>query len=395
MRMVDVFKIGDLILYTCDPLDSQSQMVPEVTNLGSPGGLRLSGEKMAEVFTLGLATSRPRNTSLPTTQEKSSLSNTTLEMLKDEMLQTTLPALYLLILIISIPLNGISMWYLCYHAHPRTPTITFAINLAATDLLYSMALPFQVAYHLRGNDWPFGDVLCNVVSVLFYGNMHCSVLTMTSISMERYLGIVHPLRSKKLTTVKSASLTCAFIWVFVLLANSPLLYNKLTFHVKDLGIITCFDVLPKDMFPTTMYFYVYFACQATLFFFLPLIVMGVCYISIISTLLHSPASKLGETKKQTACLIVVLLVVFGVCYLPSSVTQIVHVIYVSKGKSLYIIYKLFLALNSLNCCLDPFVYYFASQEFRQGLQNSFFRCIPNGYAENSTAMSEYSTPLAK
>ncbi|XP_030058381.1 P2Y purinoceptor 8-like [Microcaecilia unicolor] len=349
---------------------------------------------MTEVVTLGLAVSRPLNTSLPAIQKNSSLDNTTLEMLKNQMLQTALPALYLLILIISIPLNGISMWYLCYHARPRTPTIMFAINLAVTDLLYSITLPFQVVYHLRGNNWPFGDALCTTVTILFYGNMHCSVLTMMSISMERYLGIVHPLRSKKLTTVKTASLTCAFIWVFVLLANSPLLYTKLTFHVKDLDIITCFDVLPKDMFPTSIYFYVYFACQATVFFFLPLIVMGVCYISIISSLLHSPTLKLRETKKQTACLVMMVLIVFGVCYLPSSITQIVHVIYYSKGKSLYLIYKLFLALNSLNCCLDPFVYYFGSQEFRQGLQKTLFRCVPKGYAENTTAMSENSMPLS-
>ncbi|XP_029457613.1 P2Y purinoceptor 8-like [Rhinatrema bivittatum] len=348
---------------------------------------------MPESFTLGFAKGRPLNGSLPISKENGSLSNATLEMLKNEMLRTALPILYVLIFTISIPLNSVSLWYLCRHAHPRSPTIIFAINLAVTDLLYSLVLPFQVAYHLRGNDWPFGDAMCRIVTILFYGNMHCSVLIMMSISVERYLGIVHPMHCKTLITVKTAVLTCVLIWTFVLLADSPLIYTKLTFHVKDLGIVTCFDVLPKDMFPSRMYYYVYFASQAILFFFLPLIIMGVSYVSIISTLLHSPASQLRETKKQTARLIVAVLTVFVVCFMPSSITQIVHMIYFSKGKSLYIAYKLFLALNSLNCCLDPFVYYFGSKEFRQGLQEKLFRCIPSSYIENITAISEHSLPI--
>ncbi|MEE6469081.1 hypothetical protein FKM82_008490 [Ascaphus truei] len=322
------------------------------------------------------------------------LSNSTLEMLQNKMLLTVLPVLYLLIFFVSVPLNFFSMWILC-KSHPRTPTIIFLINLAATDLIYSSTLPFQVVYHLRRNDWPFGSTFCSIATFLFYGNMNCSILIMASISVERYVGIVHPLRCKSFMSVKKALLTCVFIWVFVLLTELPLMYSKLTCSVRELHIVTCFDVLPKNMFPRRVYFYAYFASRVVLFFFLPFLVMGVCYMSIIMTLLQSHTTQLGEAKKQIIQMILVVLLVFTVCYLPNTLISIVHFIYFSKGKTLYVEYKLSLALNSLNCCLDPLVYYLGSKEFRQKVQKTISHCLPtNHLTENITTTTyEFNIPV--
>ncbi|KAM4795693.1 P2Y purinoceptor 8-like [Rhinophrynus dorsalis] len=319
-----------------------------------------------------------------------SLSNNTLEMLQNKMLQTILPVLYLLIFFFSVPLNSLSVWILC-QSQPRTPTIVFLLNLAVTDLMYGITLPFQAIYHLRGNDWPFGDSFCTLTTILFYGNMNCSILTMASISVERYMGIVHPLRCKSFMTIRKVIFTCLFIWLFVLLVDLPLMYSKLTYNVQRLGIITCFDILPKDMFSDQMYFYFYFACRLVLFFFIPLIVMGISYISIIITLLQSHTIQ-SKTKKQTVHIIVVLLVVFMVCYLPNNLIQIFHF----QGRKLYVEYKLSLALNSLNCCLDSVVYFFGSKEYRQKVKHRINHCIHKNNLNGNTDMvtKEYDVPIA-
>ncbi|XP_069493161.1 P2Y purinoceptor 8-like [Ambystoma mexicanum] len=331
---------------------------------------------------------------LPTTVPRS-LSNSTLEMLRNEKLQTVVPIIYLFIFIVSIFLNSISMWILCANARPKTPTIIFAINLVINDLLYTVTLPFQVVYHMSGNNWPFGSVFCSIVTVLFYGNMHCSIWTMMSISVERYLKIVHPLRSKSLTTNTTALVTCLSIWAFVLMIDSPYMYTNLTFHVQELKIFTCFDVLPKDMFPSRTHFYVYFGSSAALTFFLPMTVMAICYISIITRLLRSPPRQLKETKLQIICLIVALLTVFLGCFLPSNILTILHLIYSRQNRTLYVEYKFSLAFSGLNCCLDPFVYYFGSKEFRKNVEKTLFFCtMTNVLDDNNTSnMSEHSIPL--
>ncbi|KAE8622323.1 hypothetical protein XENTR_v10005193 [Xenopus tropicalis] len=322
------------------------------------------------------------------------LPNSTLEMLQSKMLQTALPILYLLIFCISVPLNFSSLVML-WGNKPWTPTVVFLLNLAITDLIYGITLPFQVIYHLRGNDWPFGDTFCSVATILFYGNMHCSILTMSSISVERFIGIVLPLRSKNCVTVRRALLTCLLIWPLVLLVDLPLMISKLTFHVQELHIVTCFDVLPKRLFSSQTYFSLYISCRLILFFFFPLVIMGICYLSIIIALLRSDTIK-AETKRQTIHIIVVLFTVFLVCYLPNNILLITHYHFYSKGKPLYIEYKLSLALTSLNCCLDPVVYFFGSKQFRQKVQHKAGCCkSDNNAQENTRTLTyEYKAPVS-
>ncbi|XP_038613063.1 P2Y purinoceptor 8-like [Tachyglossus aculeatus] len=303
----------------------------------------------------------------------SSLANTTLEMLQNRMLQITLPVFHLLIFAVSLPLNSLCLWILSCHSRPRVPTVIFAINLAVTDLLYSLMLPFQATYHLQGHNWPFGSALCRTLTVLFYGNMEGSIFTMTGISIERYLGIVHPLRSQHLRTNRMAVWTCLCIWGGVLLGNYPFMSNDLTFPVQELGIVTCFDILPRKMFPEPWHFTLFFGFHAFLTFPLPLLIMGFCYGSVIRTLLRSSSSISGETKRQAVSLIVVVLVVFVLCYLPNSIITVLHLVYLQRDKTAYVEYKLSLAVNSLNACIDPFLYYFGSREFRQKMRQIWGR----------------------
>ncbi|KAJ7319650.1 hypothetical protein JRQ81_019161 [Phrynocephalus forsythii] len=327
--------------------------------------------------------------SSPLLSNTRSVSNVTQEILQSSVFTTTLPALYLIIFPISITLNSISLWFLCRYSRPWTPTIVFCINLTIADLVYSMTLPFQIVYHLKKNVWPFGEDLCRIVTVLSYGNIHCSILTMMSISIERYLGIVHPLRYKAIRPIRTSVLTCIIIWALVLLSLIPLMQNNLTIRVRQLPMTTCFDILPKEMFKKTKDLIIYFGSLLFFFFFLPLLVMVFCYITIIFTLLHSSSAQLRESKKQTVYLIIAVLLVVTVFYLPHIVISVVHYILCFHGKSLYKAYKVSLATASFNCCFDPFVYYFGSKEFRQKIQKKLCRCVVASFNEDTPIFSEY------
>ncbi|XP_062909029.1 P2Y purinoceptor 8-like [Mobula hypostoma] len=321
----------------------------------------------------------------------STIENSTLEMLTNSMLHYTLPTIYLAIFVISTPLNALSLWLLSCRMWPKTPTMIFSINLAITDLLYSLTLPFQIIYHWNWNNWVVGDPLCRLVSLLFYGNMHCSILTVMLISVERYLGVVHPLRSSQFRTIKTAVLLCVIVWLFVLSVHSPLMYSELTYEVPALKITTCFDIMRRDMFPALFYFYLYFSIQIFLFFLFPFMVMVVCYSKIIRTLLRTSAMEMKESRRQIVYLTIMVLLVFTICYLPTQIIMIAHFVRSSQKRPIYVIYKLSLALVSLNGCFDPLLYYFASKEFRRKVQK-LCPCLP--VDDGDKTLSNIMQPLA-
>ncbi|KAJ8383531.1 hypothetical protein AAFF_G00219810 [Aldrovandia affinis] len=308
-------------------------------------------------------------------RSRSTLPNSTLEMLGSPVLTLALPTIYLLVFVLSTPCNLVSLWLLCRRTERKTPTVVFAINLSLTDLLYSASLPLQIAYHLRGNDWPFGVAMCSVATGAFYGNMHCSVLTTCAISLERYRGVVHPLRARRRRPGRKAALICLLIWACVLAVHTRFLLNDLTFHVERLGVTTCFDVIPRAVFPDRSLGYVYFGASLLLFFAAPLVVLTGCYAAIVCALCRSrrldATTAPRQPKRQTQLLVAAVVLCFLCCYLPNTALQLLHMVYTSWGESLYVYYKLSLGVNSLNCCFDPFVYYFASREFRQKLRLEF------------------------
>ncbi|XP_061082826.1 P2Y purinoceptor 8-like [Conger conger] len=296
------------------------------------------------------------------------VSDSVLQMLDSPVLTLGLPLVYLLVFVFSTPCNLVALWLFCCHTKHKNATAVFAINLSLTDLLYSASLPFQVAYHLRGNDWPFGRAMCSAVTTAFYANTHCSILTTCAISLERYCGIVHPLRTKHWRTGGRAAVACLLIWAVVLAVHLPLLHNNLVLHVQQLNVSTCFDVLPKALFPRESLGYLYFGTVLLLFTIAPLFVLIGCYAAIIRKLYGSRDTDTPQqAKRQTIRLLLVVVLCFVICYLPHITMLMLHMAYTAQGKSLYVYYKLSLGVNSLNCCFDPFIYYFASREFRQKL----------------------------
>ncbi|XP_061081792.1 P2Y purinoceptor 8-like [Conger conger] len=302
------------------------------------------------------------------TQNITQLDNDTLAMLQDRSASQALSVVYIIIILINVPGNGISLWLLWFRTHPKSPSIIFMINLTLTDLAVGLALPLQIIYQLRGYDWPYGSGLCSFMTVLFYANMYCSILTMMAISVDRYLGIVRPMQFRELKRRREcAVLGCVVMWGIVLAALSPLQSTDLTYRVRELNITTCFDVLKKDMLPTVSHWAVFIFTLSGVLFLVPFITTVVCYVSIIHKLVRTSRS---NQKARALRLAFCVLSVFVVCFTPNNVLLLAHAVRrLFYGDSLYMAYKLSLSLSCVNSCLDPFIYYFASKEFRRKLRS--------------------------
>lgn len=295
------------------------------------------------------------------------LDNATLFLLQDENTSIIISLFYIVITAINLAGNGLSMWLLLFRTWPKSPSIIYMINLTLTDLALGVALPFQVSYQFRGYDWNLGPNMCRFLTMFFYTNMYCSILTMMAISVDRYLGIVRPMYFRQTTKRKSFALTmCSVMWALVLIVLYPLMTTDLTFHVPELGITTCFDVLKKDMLPSTLAWAVFLFTLVFVLFLFPFCVTTFCYVSVIRKLASD--SKTAQ-KRRAIRLAFVVVLVFTLCFAPNNILLLTHsVLRLFYGKSVYLAYKLSLCFSCLNSCLDPFIYYFASKDFRQKLR---------------------------
>ncbi|XP_040485025.1 proteinase-activated receptor 4 isoform X2 [Ursus maritimus] len=268
------------------------------------------------------------------------------------------PALYGLTLLVGLPANGLALWVLATRV-PRLPSTVLLMNLAAADLLLALTLPLRIAYYLQDQHWPFGEAACRATTAALYGHMYGSVLLLAAVSLDRYLGVVHPFRALTLRGRRLAAGLCAAAWLAAAALALPLALQRQTFRLSHSDHVLCHDALPVGA--QASYWRPAFLCLAVLGCFLPLLVMLLSYGATLCALAAS-GPRYGHALRLTA-LVLASAVAF---FVPSNILLLLH--YSDPRPDawgdLYAAYVPSLALSTLNSCVDPFIYYYVSVEFR-------------------------------
>ncbi|XP_063309681.1 proteinase-activated receptor 3 [Pelobates fuscus] len=281
------------------------------------------------------------------------VNNSTIDFLRSSVSTKLIPSIYIVVVLIGVPSNAIILWMLFYHAR-SVCTAIFYTSLAISDLLFCLMLPFRIAYHLNGNNWIFGEAMCRITTILFYGNMYCSILLLMGISISRYIAIVHPFIYRSLPKKAYTLLLCTLVWIIVLVFMIPFFTVKQTFNLYA-DTVTCHDV--HDISSDAFQFY-YFISLVIFGFLIPFFVVTFCYFSIMRTLAVHDKTRLIYVK-----ITILLLAIFAFCFTPSNIILLVHQIryHYTNNDDLYGCYLTALCLSSLNSCLDPFLYFLMSK----------------------------------
>ncbi|KAF7701257.1 hypothetical protein HF521_002422 [Silurus meridionalis] len=133
-----------------------------------------------------------------------------------------LPLCYSLTFLLSVGLNSTVLLRSYRGGRRWNSSLIYMVNLASTDLMYSLSLPLLVASYVMHDNWVFGDFMCRLVRFLFYFNLYCSIFFLTCISVHRYMGICHPIKTITLESKRAAKSTCAMVWVVVFLLTCPI-----------------------------------------------------------------------------------------------------------------------------------------------------------------------------
>ncbi|KAK7137933.1 hypothetical protein R3I94_013544 [Phoxinus phoxinus] len=290
------------------------------------------------------------------------------------------PIICLFAFSIGLPTNTLALWVLVMRTK-KFPSTILLINLTTCDLLLLLVLPFRIVYHFLGNNWTFGEPFCRIVIALFYGNMYGSVVCLALIAVDRYVALVHPFGAKTLRSNKNSIYMSVLVWIVVAAAAVPLLASKQSYDIKDLSITTCHDALPLE--EQEKYFLPYFATLFSICFLLPLLVVVFCYSAVLRTLMAE-----GQRYAHAVRVTVLMLMVFIVCLLPSNVLMLLHF-----NNDLYVPYLITLSLSTFNSCIDPFIFYYVSKDFRKRLREAL-RCSGSD-SESSSESRTKMTLLSK
>ncbi|XP_059188026.1 lysophosphatidic acid receptor 6-like [Centropristis striata] len=258
------------------------------------------------------------------------------------------------VLALGLPLNAVSLWILLRCHSLKTPSAVFMVNLAISDLLLVISLPMRVYFYATGT-WPLGDLACICITMFFRNNIRSSSIFITFISVDRLLAVVYPLRSRHLRTACNALKAAGLAWLFVFVVNVPESVGFARF-LKGINESICFEFGPRPL-PTSPLVYLQ-----------PVLVFSLLAVNIVSTALVSWTlrrrlndSTRVRNKVNIMLLFAMNLMMFTVFFLPVSL----FVLFKSWRPALTSL----ICLASVNCCLDPLLYYFSFDGFWKGKED--------------------------
>lgn len=277
---------------------------------------------------------------------------------------------YSVVFVSGLITNCAALFVFCFRMKLSNETTMFMTNLAFSDLIFVFTLPFKVFYNVNRN-WPFGDGLCKVSGTAFITNIYGSMLFLTCISVDRFLAIVYPFRSRSIRTRRNAGLVCAAVWLTIVGGGISVTFFS-TINSRHRAT-TCFEGFSKNTWKT-------YLSKITIFieivgFLFPLLANLVCSSLVLRTLRRPVSAGHGcDSKKRVLRMIVVHLSIFIICFVPYNFLLFLYALVRTQAlancsveRFARTLYPITLCLASLNCCLDPVVYYFTSESFKKSL----------------------------
>ncbi|XP_032388002.1 relaxin-3 receptor 1 [Etheostoma spectabile] len=309
---------------------------------------------------------------------------------------------YLVVCVLGLVGNLLALFLLHsrHRSNHHSSINCFVMSLALTDLQFVLTLPFWAVDTLLDFRWPFGRVMCKIVSSVTTLNMYASVFFLTAMSVTRYHSLVTSLKmgSPSIATARAkwASLT---IWVVSLVVTLPHAFYSTTVQVStddELCLVRFSDSDSSHWDPQVL-LGLYQTQKVLLGFVVPLIVISVCYLLLLKFILRrrivgsvvnasvperseSERGRLRRRSKVTRSVTIVVLSFF-ICWLPNQALTLWGVLIkfdlVPFSKAFYnaqaYAFPLTVCLAHANSCLNPVLYCLIRKEYRAGLKELLLR----------------------
>ncbi|XP_064835209.1 atypical chemokine receptor 2-like [Oncorhynchus masou masou] len=244
-------------------------------------------------------------------------------------------------------------------------TLCLMLNLASSDILCLAMVPVWIYNILY--DWTLDHAVCKLATFLLYLSLCSNVLTVTLLGVHRLLQVLYPQMWNRLGRKGEAVLLLA-LWGLACALTAPTVVTR---DVVD-GGLHCQQHKGSDAERVTM-----LLLQTLLGFVVPFSVLVTSYCR-----LHRRVNQtaLFSSAKMT-WLVTSVVVAFFILWIPVHIVNVVDIACIVLRASLQ---ESSIALQCqrnaaarvarcflfFNCCLDPFLYAFASRRIREQPKSS-------------------------
>ncbi|KAM6942408.1 somatostatin receptor type 3 [Lycodopsis pacificus] len=280
-----------------------------------------------------------------------------------------IPLIYGIVCVVGLVGNTLVIHVIVNYTKNESVTNIYILNLAIADELFMLGLPFLAAQNALLS-WPFGSLMCRVVMTVDAINQFTSIFCLTVMSADRYLAVVHPIRSFWWRRPRVAKAISAAVWVgsFVVVLPVVVFADVL----KDDGNCSIVWPEPAEVWKTA---FIVYTC--TVGFFCPLLVICLCYLLIVIKVrsvgkrAQATSSRRRKSERKITRMVVVVVAVFVLCWLPFYVLNIVNLLVVLPG-DFRGLYFFVVVLSYANSCANPILYGFLSDNFERGFRKALF-----------------------
>lgn len=308
----------------------------------------------------------------------------------------------------------------------RSITASFMISLAVADILFLIVcVPYNTIEFVK-LEWQLGPSMCKISNFTEMLSAFSSILNLSAISVERFIVIVLPMKSRSWCTSGNTHKILATVWIASIVLSSPAFYvmkmGYRKFHNNHTSVTLKFcndESVPKEI-RTLFSFY-----KLILMFTVPTAIMIICYTGVIYALWissaqlskltsvpreqgscrmsrqlvryssvysngtstapcckhHSGSSRHNHSlnaRKQIIKMLIAVVVVFLLCWGPKVIFDVIRKmtpesLFFEEAFTIQVVIE---CLPYIQSCLNPFVYCFMSKKFRESVRASCRKTNP-------------------
>ena len=288
---------------------------------------------------------------------------------------------YCLIFIFSLAGNTLIAIIVCKKTTMRKPINFFIVNMAMSDLLFSIIVIPQVIQTRFTGTWliggSLGQALCKLVSFLPDLSATVSIQSLVLIAVDRFGAVVFPLRSPLIP-----SKLCPFFilatWIVAIAVSATELFAFRL--VEYAGVLVCEphwnEVFGESSSPKN-----YFMSYIVVFIFIPLVLIAILYIIIYLKLKSQKipgeqSANAGQQRQQrernVLKIATAIVLGFALCWLPHAILFVLLTSRIIWPNCVirYVVY----VVNSMvlaNSAINPYICLILSRNYRSELRALF------------------------
>ena len=265
----------------------------------------------------------------------------------------------------------------------RKPMNFMIVNMAISDLLFTIFLFPLSLVEMQADSWLIGDsllqTLCKTSFFLLIVSATVSIQSLILITVYRFGAVVLPIRSPLISKSYGPFFIIA-TWIVAIAANSAYLFSlKVVMNEHLGGMVMC----TIQKLSANNYLLAYFIA----FFYIPFVLLTMLYaIILIKLKQHAhPGEPSANAEKQRSRknrnvlkMAIVIVFAFFLCWIPFITNRTIShfapnsSIWYSCNFLLYDNFTYFMAAT--NCAINPMICLIFSSNYRQGLKKLFSCC---------------------